>query len=53
MGFENRGPELREYIKHYPGAYNVLYLYEEMANVNEGIAEVLNKLDQLLADKDK
>ena len=44
MKFVNRGEYLRKYMERWPGDYNTRYLYEEMANINEGIAEILNLL---------
>ncbi len=44
--FENRSKMLRQHIKDWPGDFRNMSLYEEMANVNDGIAEILERLSQ-------
>lgn len=43
MSFENRAEDLRLLNKRLPGAFVVSapVLWEELANINEGIAEIL------------
>lgn len=43
-GFSNRAEILREHNKRFPGDYKRFDLYQEMANINEGIAEILHLL---------
>lgn len=54
MAFENRAEILNDLVRKFPGfAPDVLFLWEEMANVNEGISEIHAKLDKLIEAQNK